>query len=523
MSNQSFDNEVRQKMSDHESLVPPGTWEAINRRKKRRRYLLLWWIPIAGLIGFGLNVALQKDSPVPDSMYSEQKVKSDAYSKGQGNKDLKKRSPGTEAQTQQNIEKDPPAFEKTDNLTGKDRPTDSFKAINESRSVRQIVREENRYPERVNPYKSEEKISLVKFSIESAGKNSRSKTSSTNENAESLPVKTGDDHVELVEPAKNNNTSPHFSGKVMESSPVSSNSANEQYSSFSIGNRGELSFFQNKLDFTTGNSILNLRLSNDSLVTEATRENLKEIALSRKSQWAIEFGVNGFVPLRKRQHVSSITRTVNEPMHEAEFIANEIKISLQPSMAYFIVVRKKIGKKLSIGAGLQYGVIKETLFLSGTETNKHSQVIQRLENGSGGPILRNDTIVVTTTGSRTIDAINSYRFLDIPLSVHYSMLNNTNLSISLTAGINLGIYSSYNNSIQGKLVPIYSSGIYHERQISFRTEFVTGIRIAKPFFRRAEIFAEPYLRFNPGAYKNTVVNQQSVHQAGVGLGISFKL
>jgi hypothetical protein len=148
-------------------------------------------------------------------------------------------------------------------------------------------------------------------------------------------------------------------------------------------------------------------------------------------------------------------------------------------------------------------------------------VIQRLENGSGGPVLINDTIVVTTSGTRTIDAINSYRFLDIPISVHFSLLNKSNLSVALTAGINLGIYSSYNNSIQGKLVPIYSSGIYHDRPTSFRTEFVAGLRIARPL-GRAEIFAEPYLRFNPGAYKNTIVNQRSVHQAGLGLGISFK-
>jgi len=521
MSNQSFDNEVRQKMSDHESLVPPGTWEAINRKKRRRRYLLLWWIPVAGLIAFGLNATLQKSSSSRDSIYSEQKVKSDTYSKGQGN-NLEKGSLGTEAQTQQNIEKESEDFEKHDKLSGKSRPTDSFTAINESSSIRQIVNDKDRSPESANPHKPEEKISRVAFSIRSAGKNSRSKTTSKNGNAQSFPVKSGADHSELLESAKKNDT-PHFTGKEMESSPRSSNRDNEQYSYLSIRNRGELSFFQSKLNFTTGNNLLNLSLSPDSLVNAAAKGNLNNIALSKKSQWAIEFGVNGFVPLRKRQQVSSIMRTINEPMHEAEFVADEININLQPSMAYFLVLRKKINKKLSIGAGLQYGVIKETLFLSGTETNKHSQLIQRLENGSGGPILINDTVVVTTTGTRTIDAINSYRFLDIPLSVHYSMLSNTNLSISLTAGINLGIYSSYNNSIQGKLVPIYSSGLYHDRQTSFRAEFVTGIRIAKPFFRRAEIFAEPYLRFNTGGYKNTVVNQRSVHQAGIGLGISYKL
>jgi hypothetical protein len=224
-----------------------------------------------------------------------------------------------------------------------------------------------------------------------------------------------------------------------------------------------------------------------------------------------------------QQELLSVDRTTTIGMHKSEYKADNIKTQLQPSMMYSISVRKKINKRVHIGAGLQYGVIKEELTLSGKEINTEYRVVQRLENGSSGPFLRTDTVAVVTSGIRTIDAINSYRFFDIPLSLQYMLMEKPGLSLRLTAGVNLGLYSRYNNSIAGELQAVTSSGTLSKQQSTVRTEFFTGLRLSRPLFRGAEIFAEPYLRFNAGKYANTVINNKSVHQVGMGIGLSFQL
>jgi hypothetical protein len=250
---------------------------------------------------------------------------------------------------------------------------------------------------------------------------------------------------------------------------------------------------------------------------------VKNIA-SKRSTWSVDISISPFIPVRQKQGLSSVNRTSISSTRVTQYVADTVKSSLQPSFAYTIAIKKKLNKRLMIGAGIQYGVIKEHLKLRGRETNTDFQVVQRLENGVSGPILKNDTIAVSSSGTRTIDAINSYRFFDIPLYIQYILVDKGSLSLSLTGGINLGLYSRYNNSINGDLQVVYNSvSAAHSQRAIIRTEFFTGFRLSQQIFKGCAIFAEPYLRFNAGKYANTIINNKSVHQAGIGVGVEFQI
>jgi hypothetical protein len=48
-----FDDIIKQKANSHESPVPPGAWDNINKKKRKRRFII-WWM-LAALIITGVG------------------------------------------------------------------------------------------------------------------------------------------------------------------------------------------------------------------------------------------------------------------------------------------------------------------------------------------------------------------------------------------------------------------------------------------------------------------------------------
>jgi hypothetical protein len=519
MTNQSFDSQVKQKIHDHESTVPPGVWESIEQKKKKRRYPFFWWLTGIGILVIGITITvITMQKTRPENISASEITSSNNYSSAKNINDTVHKISNVEQKADNN-----PAAPFTNGETSGTIDL-SGKSITTASAIGPNVSTTKNPSKRSLPVKSVTGDDRVK--IRPRTRQSRSGTKSTlaivQTSGTSNQVRQEEDGasghpVSLSTVAKPG----HSPGEIVtkqESHLITSPLQNSQ-------EEQGLSLVNEVLEGIPEQKLLPFTLPvtrvTDTSVHKPTAK--KNITL-KNTPWSVDISISPFLPLRQNQALSSVNRTTINNTRLAQYRADTVKTSLQPSFAYTIVVSRKVSKRLTIGAGIQYGVIKEHLELKGKETNTDYHVVQRLENGIGGPFLNSDTIAITTSGIRTIDAINSYRFFDIPLYVHYTLVDKGSLSLRLTGGINLGLYSQYNNSIAGDLQVVDISGnIAHSQRAVIRTEIYTGFRLSHQLSRRSAFFAEPYLRFNMGKYANTNINSRSVHQAGLRVGIEFQI
>lgn len=517
MTNQSFDNEVKQKLSGHESPVPDGMWEAIAEKKKKRRYPFFWWLTSAGVLATlitGVIIARPWLASLDKKTTAPIAKKSATSSNDRGTKD-KYDTIHTESATnpvtaalssgQANDETSPVDI-RTKKTISYLPGIDTNISINNAGGSKAAKKKETAITPVIQPKSSsgrssENNDAIVQIEVQPGGKVKRPGKTIAGSNTSDKINENG--LASTFETSKETGSS----------MKVSEEYAIEKNLRYATHPNNDMPGINKFLQFSSPAKHLP-----DSSIKQPV---LAIKAPSGKNNWSVDVGLSFFQPLRQKQALASINRVTNSNsnMHVAQYRADTIQSNLQPAFAYTIAVQKRINKRLLIGAGIQYGVMKEHLVLKGRETHTDYQVVQRLENGS----LRDDTVAVVTAGTRTIDAINSYRFLDIPLSLQYVVIEKSNLSLRITGGVNLGLYSRYNNSIEGNLQAVYSSGTAASKQpAGFRTEFYTGFRISRRLLNRVDIYAEPYLRFNAGKYANTVINNRAVHQAGIRAGLIFQ-
>jgi hypothetical protein len=249
------------------------------------------------------------------------------------------------------------------------------------------------------------------------------------------------------------------------------------------------------------------------------------IKRKRKSQseWSMDISVIPFVPVTQKQSLLSVNRTIIENMHKAEYNSKQVRTTLQPALAYNLSISKRISKHIEIGAGLQYAVIKEHITLTGNEINTFYEEVQRLDNSGATPVLKTDTVATVSSGTRVIDAINSYRLLEIPLLIQYMFVEKHSWSLRLNAGVQFGIATSYHNSIHGKLEPVYASGTHRESNTTMCIGIFSGVRFTNQLSKKYKVFAAPYVRFNSGNAANSILNNKPIHQAGMAIGINYKI
>jgi hypothetical protein len=167
-------------------------------------------------------------------------------------------------------------------------------------------------------------------------------------------------------------------------------------------------------------------------------------------------------------------------------------------------------------------MIKEKVEMSGKETRTTYTEVQRLINDPTPHIVL-DTVETVTTGTRTIEALNSYRMFSMPVSLQYKLMDRGLWSFQLNGGLLLHLSASYHNSIQGEFDRAATSGTYKGLQgKDFGIDLFTGFRIARnsgPF----SLFAEPVIRYNLRRYELPgMINRKFIHQAGLSIGATFR-
>lgn len=497
MTNQSFDNEVKQKLSEHEMPVPPGTWNAIAQKKRKRRFFVFWWVTGAGILLLGIigGRAIINDNNRKGTdavaVNAEQEMAADSIDTGA----INEKKGNNYYNDQQNSTSTVSSTTKTDtnekgDVSDKEIPNNNTGLSNQPDPL--IPREDN---------------SNIQISPATTGKKKKKQVREINNGS------TG----EVVDPAILDQPASIISGDQTQSISFSS------IMNRAVIDKADLMNNYPEYEMTIG-ELIKKTVSPDSALIDNVKESASHLLKPKRSSWMIDVAVNSFLPVRRQQSLTAITRKTINPMHIAEFRADKIKTVLQPALSYSISLRKKINNRIGIGVGMQYAVIKEVITLSGKETNTRYSVVQRLENGGGGPRLVNDTVANVTTGTRTIDAVNSYRYFNLPLSLQYMLINRHDWSLQLNGGIDIGLYTKYNNSINGPLIAENVAGpIAFKQNNTIKTGFFTGIRFSQYLNKNVQWFAEPYLRFNAGRYSNTIINNKAIHQAGIGVGLSFNI
>ena len=243
---------------------------------------------------------------------------------------------------------------------------------------------------------------------------------------------------------------------------------------------------------------------------------------AKKSVWAIDFSITPFIPIQKNEALSYLQRTKITDNYQTIYTANETQTSEELSFAYSFVIRRKINKKLELGTGLQYSRIREKVWLSGKEINTTFSVIQRLHNGNSGPYLLNDTYESNTSGTRIINAYNSYNTYSIPVFIQYALAEQRYFSLYLNTGAYVNVIRKYSNSIDGDFNVAYVSGMKQgSHKMNMGVDLFAGLRLVSPG-KKYRFFAEPNFRYS--LMKNNtsnMINAKYIHQAGLSVGISY--
>jgi hypothetical protein len=533
MKNDSFDNQVRDKISHHEAPVPQGTWEAIaQKKKKRRRYPLFWLIMGVPLLSgtmlwfFHQNRSEQTERVVAHK--NEQSRLDDARADivTKSNNDLEKNNRNSVSVAE---------HLHPDSVGNKD----IVQSAELSRPAKQNVTSDSRndIAKANNDRVAQSKIDLTLIS--NSKKESGEKESDlVIEQSIATSSKSG-----KVYPVSKHNTPLSPDSKAGNKSSLQQNIitddkrsdvllAEKSLKSISYpehpktagtrnGFRRDINAFDNKnLVMVLADSLKKTveAMAVVPLLQKGTSKSFK------KNNWLIDISIMPFMPIQQNQRLDYLARTDIASMQRTEYKADEIHVKLQPSMAYTIAVAKRIKGKLYIGAGLQYAMIKEDVELKGTETKTTYTEVQRLVNGPSGPELIKDTVETISTGTRTIDALNSYRFFSIPLSLRYKLMEKGTWSFQVNGGINMNISATYHNSIRGKLVGVGANGAHMGQEgNSIGFDLFAGFRVTKNYHALG-LFAEPVLRYNLSRYNLTgMINRKFMHQAGLSVGITYKL
>ena len=244
----------------------------------------------------------------------------------------------------------------------------------------------------------------------------------------------------------------------------------------------------------------------------------------KKDRWMVDISAMPFLPVQQSQSPLYLTRTDISAMQKSEYKTDRVYTRLLPSVAYTIALNKKISPRLRIGAGLQYAMIKEKIDLTGKEVKIDYTVVQRLVNGSSGPQLVMDTVENTSSGTRSIDALNSYQFLSLPLSVQYKLMERGSWSLQLNGAVIINISADYHNRIQGDFLRVDNNGTHVSQQRKGAAiDLFVGLRISKAY-RSFRIFAEPGFRYNFRGYDpGSMITRKFMHQAGLSVGITHAL
>lgn len=502
MKNDFFDNSIRQKLGGHEAPVPGDAWENIQRGKRKRRPLPFFWI-FAGLLlcggaGYFLYNNGRTDKTVmAEKRSSKQQEETNADNAVVGNNNengsatremLAEKNTIQLSQQKKNDKRENDIVNNSKTNNDRNKPAVQLLLQNDDQVV--VSNKKKRTGSVVK------NNSVISNGLATEDEKATAKKKKHTDDAKLAMTITAPQTEENNLPVGEEITNDHSTGK--DSMPL---------------------FVKEDIAVPVE------KIKADTVKKTATAETKtpkpSETKKKRKTGFDIDMSLSGFIPVQNQQKIVSVSRTIETPLHKAEFAAGKVRNRLQPSLGFNLMLLKNLSSKTAAGAGFSYTVIKEYIDLSGEEVNTRQTVVQRLHNGNS---LVSDTVTTVTRGTRNINAVNSYTFLSIPVSIRYQVLQRNKWTLNLHAGVDINLQSKYKNSIGGVLVPQFSGANNTKRNQSIGTGFNAGIRLTRRISKNYLLYAAPYFQVNPKKlYLEEMLSPVAIQRAGISFGISYRL
>ena len=532
-----FDDIIQQKANGHEAPVPITAWDNIIKKKKKKRIVFFWWFAV--LLVAGLGTAGYFHFNKTNNEITVLKT----------------------AQASLPVENKQPSSQQTKNVDTKDQHENAT-AINET-----IIPVDGRNEKILTGKKEKGNITNNKKEINSTKEN---KASSLNEPVEN--TMTGSNNKTITAEKKNRSSYNKSSSKI---TAVNKNTSEKQGIKFFTKNKtSKKQKARSKINIQTAetgeemaanetknnkqeinredaetNSNINKtnpdnkenvehvpvkknpvadsikQKKNESVSVQNKKEKIADKKKSKKHSWFIDAAIAPVFPFEQYDHSLVFNRTLFLNNDLSEFSGKLISTKIDPSVAYSLSLRKKINSKLTAGIGFQYLQLKESIHIAGIEKNTRFTIVDKLVPGATGPTLVRDTITTITEGNRDISAVNSYRFLSIPVFIHYNLFEKKTWSLDAVAGTYIIFNSRYKNEVNknaSALLIAASQPIAAKNNISMAIN--AGLRFGKILNKRFELFAMPSMTWNIGNQniRNAMINKK-IQQAGINVGLSYKL
>jgi len=519
MKQPSFDDIIRKKADTYEAPVPADAWgNIVQGKKKKRRVLFFWWIVGLLLLGAGttfLYTGVKEKTPM-EGNYAVTETKELKENTSANNR----KDRGDEATAIKNdFITDTTAEKGEKTIAQYDSNMQSLKdTINKNLLPGDAFTRTNLDPTTIHKK-------------ELPGKRDTKNKPEKNKKAFSKNTLAGNDLNVMITNAyagnnqltgtdktpANENVNPINSHQDTDGSVDKTNTAKEVESevNFTDANVVAISIFFPKTTYELPNSLLHS-------INAHTNSDLPVKIKTQHSRWKVDFGIAPSLSFRGSNDLMPLSRTILTTDAVTTFKADETKISLQPGIAFSIALRKKISKNIHLGIGFQYAVIKEKIFMSGTENITHYSIVKKLVNDNNGTYLVNDTAKAFSSGKRIINGLNSYITLSMPVIMQMEIFPHRFYSLEFAVGVYLNVLRNYKNSIQGNFVSNNTMLKETKKTTGIGVDFFSGLRFSTTLNKRIGMFAEPGIRFNLLKNKNSgSFNTKHIHQAGVGIGLTY--
>jgi hypothetical protein len=502
MTNNLFDDLIKQKADGHQATVPPDAWDNINKKKDRKPFGW-WWFALL-LIAAGTAVymyhtynngttvtAQNKQAPINDSttLSKENRI------------DSKEINDSRQEQTKDDdiAHKDIASTLSSNNI----QPADVTTIAANKKNTQPIYHHDNTIATPLithHDYLSPKHASIAYTSEKNKKRDYSLNTKSTAKRKlvarihyrQTIATVDSTDNAVVTDP--NTNSISNHTNKIDSSAKY-------------------LSLDQPKKTIAADTTVV---IKKPIVIAETTTK-MKNRNNDSSANLSIELSTTGILPIQQHEDIVNNERITMGANSKADYTADHQETSIQPALAYNFAVLKRINNKYKIGIGFQYLKLKEDIQLSGTETTTTYTPIQILVTDSSGTHLINTFDTTTTTGKRNIHALNSYQFYTIPLLVQCMLSQHGSWSLLLDGGLYFNITDTYHNTIEGK----WSAANAGTTNNGMSVDIVAGIRVAEYLNKRCSLFAEPVLRYSLSSQRSFI--PKKIDQLGLTVGLSCKI
>ncbi len=489
-----FDDIIKGKANEHEAPVPPDAWDNIAKKKKKRRFAFWWWSSaLLLLLALSTVVYLLLN-----------KENGNAIAKTDEANSIKKQQKINEPQAPVNeIKKDNEA-EATLPLANKD-----ISATTEKNTI---------------PAKD---IGAEQQRITITGK-SKTKITTTNAVTGESEIKVAGSNKQIKK-IKGKLKAQQTNGETEELIAVNNNEkTNDDRSIISTEEKEEKTEIQDKeiiaikpVDVKPAPVIEEKKTTAiEANKTDNKKTNPTVAKKATKKHWFFEAGAIPLIAASHYNENSSFYRNHAVNNSVSVYKANLVNASIEPAVAFSLLVRREVNKKIAVGTGLQYMLLKENMSIEGKETKTTYAFVDRLVNGRLVP----DTVATVTEGTRTISAVNSYQLFSIPVFVQYSIIQKPKWTLDAVGGLYFNISGNYKNEINRNAAAPLLAAPGTTNKSNTGMDIFAGIRISKKLSKRLDLFAMPSMRWSLAKYnvKNSLLDK-NINQAGVGFGLCYKI